>query len=240
MRNYSYEYNKYKSKYLSMKREVCLPCKYVYDLDNIRKYRVIFVCGKAGVGKSHVAKTISEKYNYDLISMDQVIQEEVIPVYKDEINNIWDGNSGKMFSIYRGLNAIEPLIKKGRLLFTKIIKKKISSNKKVLVEGSLWHHPTINKIFGKNFTMIFVVPKNLDRYIQRITERFQKDPYGYGRIGALYIEDKDKEALNDYYKNGIRGELITKLINDVATKEYNRIDEWIDRYSGYDFVIYIN
>jgi hypothetical protein len=235
---YCNKYEKYKNKYWQLKGGNI----HKLDLEDI-----VFVCGKAGVGKSTVAKKISEDLDYVLISMDEVIRDEIVPLYKKEIEEVFDGDSGYMFSIYRGIADKEPtLITQARIKFIEIMKKKIryiSDSGKVVVEGSLWNHDAIRYIFGKkdDYSMVFVQPKSLEIYIDRLKRRFVEDPDNYGRFGPLFVADKDKVALIDFHKNGIDGQIISELIKKVGEKEFNRVEEWKnERYKGFDMIIHLN
>ena len=215
-KGYYNKYLKYKTKYITIKGG--------------NNKNIIFITGKAASGKSSVSKKI-EQDGYFLVSLDEIIKHELSLKMKNEIQTEFNGDYTYLYRLYRN-DDNSPIISKARNIFIKIIKDIIMKHKKVVVEGSLWNIDAIRQIFGKDdeFTFYFVKPKNEEIYLERLKLRFMEDPNNYGRLGFLWKNDADGKALADYHKNGITGKLINNLITTVGKKEYDRVDEWIDRY----------
>lgn len=206
---------------------------------------IIFIAGKAGSGKSYIAKKF-EAQGYILVSMDEVIRNTIIPKFTKEIKNELKGEVWRIFRIYREGNY-GPIINKIQQVFAREIRHKIRAERKkgnkVVVEGSLWNNKVIREIFGidHEFTFYFMKPKSEDIYIERLKDRFEEDPNNYGRLGFIKGSDKGGEALNDYKKNGINGDIIKRLLEEVGKKEYKRVKEWYDHYNKeFDIKIYVN
>ena len=222
-KSYNDKYLKYHDKYLKYKT------KYI-KMKGGNNQNIIFITGKAASGKSSVSKKF-EQDGYFLVSLDEIIRDELAAEMKNDVQTEFDGDYTYLYRVYRN-DDNTPIISKARDLFIKIVKNIIKKHKKVVIEGSLWNTGAIRKIFGKDneFTFYFVRPKNEKVYLERLKLRFMEDPNNYGRLGFLWKNDADGKALADYHKNGINGKLIHDLINTVGKKEYDRVDEWINRY----------
>jgi len=225
---YYNKYMKYKAKYLNIKGG--------------NNKNIIFITGKAASGKSSVAKKF-EQDGYLLVSLDEIVRRELATEFKNEVQTEFGGDYSYLYRVYRD-DDYSPTIKKARNMLVKIIKDIINSNKKVVVEGSLWNNNAIRQIFGKDddFTFYFVKPKSEKLYLERLKHRFMEDPNNYGRLGFFMKNDPDGKALEDYHKNGINGTLINKLITTVGKMEYGRVEEWYNKYKD-EFLkinIYVN
>lgn len=226
MVDYKQKYIKYKKKYLDLLKT---------------NSKLIFIVGKAASGKTTVAKTF-ESNGYYLVSMDNVVKNQIIPKFKKEIDGEFNGEEWRIYRLYRS-NDYGSTIDKARTMFVGIMKDIIKKHKRVVVEGSLSNTNMIKQIFGtsKDFTLYFVQPKDEQTYVMRLKQRFMEDPDNYGRLGFLKWSDKDGSALADYKQNGIDGKIIKEFIEVIGKEEYLRVQEWYDAYKDhFDVHIIIN
>jgi dephospho-CoA kinase len=185
---------------------------------------VIFITGKAGVGKS----TLAEKYvnnGYYLLSFDELIRNKL----SKDFSHIETKN---LYKLYRAdLKDPETMELKER--FSELVREKINGNNKVVSEGSIRDLGLIREIFGSDddFTFYYVVPKSKEEYVRRIFKRFKDDPDNYGRLGNARNLDEDGKALDDYKENGTDGKIISELLNRVANDQYDKIDEQYEYYA---------
>lgn len=210
--------------YIGNKLKYILINNISYQRGGKTKRDIIFLTGKAAVGKSTLANKYIKK-GYCILSFDEIIKNEVSKFFSHiEIKDL--------YKIYRSdINDSETLKLKAK--FVKIVKKKIKQNKKIIAEGGIRDFKIIREIFGrdKDFKFYYLVPKSKEEYVKRIFKRFTDDPYNYGRLGHVRNYDKDGKALNDYKKNGIEGKVITDLLNRVGNEQYNAIDKQYNYYA---------
>ena len=207
---------------------------------------LIFISGIPNAGKSTVSAKFVED-GYHLISLDQVIDDKLIPMYQEEIMEYFDGNQGMMFGIYHP-DKNHPVLVDARKKFIQIVKKMIkeqhTKGQKVIIEGTVLNEDILRGIFGgnENFKFYFVVPFDKNTYIERFRTRFIEDPDNYGRFGTLRRLDADGKALTDFKKNGLKGKIINDLIEKVANEKYDNAREWIEHYTkwGLDINYYSN
>ena len=211
--DYKHLYHKYKIKYLTTKYNVI-------GGENKNLENIVFIVGYGGAGKTHLSKKLA-KYGYYVVSCDLIIEKYIM---KDPLDC-------KHYGIYEG--NIDASLVESKNKFIAIIKKILQEHKKVVIEGQIKSIDIFNEIVGKQpFSIILVKPKNINSYINNITNRFIEDPANYGLIGRLQYEDtlNNKIGLNDYIKNGINGKYIQKLIKHVATKYFARHQQTHDYY----------
>lgn len=248
MSNYKHKYLKYKKKYLNLKQYGG------YDIindQNLTTFRenlkdIILLTGKGGVGKSTVANIFSDKLNYKIISMDDIIKKEIIPKLTKEINDELNNDTNKIYLLYKNNNDLPDVVKKAKIMFINIISNKIKkcllNHEKVIVEGSLINSNVIDNIFGnkETFDIIVVKPPDFNTYLERILTRFKNEPESYGRIGWIQRIDTNQNLLNDYYQHGNNSQLITIIIPNEAKKQYYEIESYQDNYKYYNIYLYLN
>jgi pantothenate kinase len=238
------KYLKYKNKYFQMKRENIqmdggpnncnTPNKNVKN-KNVKNKNVIFITGQAGVGKTTISKKFV-KNGYFLLELDKLIEEQLYPLFKDKID------ISTAFAVYRDVDR-SPYTEEIKQTFIIMTKNIIKKHKKIVIEGGIRNNKVIRAIFGNNsdFTFYNVVPVNEHAYHKRMTSRFVNSPDNYGRLGKLNSEDKDRQGLSDFKKNGIDGQIIKKILSTVSKNEYARILKSCEKYAtDFEVNLYVN
>jgi hypothetical protein len=205
--------------------------------------KLIFLAGYAASGKS----TMSEKFKkkgYHIISTDEVIKYELIPMFVGKIEG------QRLFSVqlYDDKYSGDKVWVAAREKFLEILKNKVEEgmNKygKVLVEGQLRIRKDIRFIFGEDddFALHYVMPASIESYADRMTSRVLHDPDRYGRLANLKSRDKDGSLRKDLLENGKDGELWRPFIMQVSKELFHKhqrgADELID--AGFEVKIFKN
>lgn len=182
----------------------------------------ILIVGYAGAGKSFLSKKYKTK-NYIVIDADETIRELLLKNKSDL----------RGFDIYQ--SSIPDNLLPFKNEFIEFVRNK-TQNEKFVVEGQLKNVTMIKELFGdeQNFNIIVVQPKNEKSYIKNIKLCFKNDPANYGRLGFLENADdkNNRQALNDYIKNGFNGKIIDQLINDGAKSRYFKHAELEEYYKN--------
>ena len=193
---------------------------------------LILLAGKAASGKSSVAEQFKKK-GYFIISTDEVIQNKLIPKYRDKIE------PGYLFSVQnKTINVYNdnPVWYKAQKDFSKMlkqdVKKNLKENKKFLVEGQLTVPGIIRDIFGNNdnFTLYVVIPSSLKVYIDRLSSRIINEPDVYGRLAWVEFENKSFIAKKDLLNNGKNGKIWKPFIIKIGKEKYPAHQELFDSY----------
>jgi len=219
--DYKDKYIKYKKNYLELKN-IDVNNKIIKNESELPNDPIIFIFGYAGAGKSYISNKINNKKKYYIISCDEIIREHIMEREDDFIK----------FGIYN--KNIDKNLESSKNKFIKIIKQIIEKHKKVIIEGQIENISMINKIVGESeFRIIIVKPKNIKTYTNYLINRFEDEPWIYGRIKRLQIADNEikRKGLNDYIKNGINGYHIKKLIRSVAKSIFFKHQEKFEYYN---------
>jgi len=208
--------------------------------------KVTFISGIPGSGKSTISENLAKR-GFFVISIDEVIDNKLIPKYKDQIDKYLNGQKHLVFRVYHP-DTKNPFIKELQVALSKIIKRIINDKKKkkysIIVEGTILNENLLRLIFGKNneFRFIYIKPFSKKIYCNRVAERFAKEPEMYGRMGRLRNLDSNKKALEDFYKNGLKGKIISELINQVCFGKYSDYFKWLKIYKkmGLKIKIFVN
>ena len=219
---YESKYIKYKNKYLNLIGG---------RINKITNDKPILLVGYAASGKSTIALQY-EKDGYYKIDTDEIIKTIIEPKFGKDLH---------FYSIYNDNFLTDPTLKKRqkdillkvRNYFIKFIKSKVKKYKKVIIEGQLRSHQLIRSIFRTNdeFIIYIIRPPNVSTYIKRITQRFINDPLNYGRLGFLYNDDIDGEALKDFQKNGIDGKIIKAFAKDRFPKHEEVYQSYLPEFN---------
>lgn len=156
---------------------------------NTRK--IILIVGKAGSGKSTVAKSIG-----NTLHLDELVRHEF----------------GGDFSLYRQHKRIDL-----QNTFCERIRQLIPYYD--CIEGSIRDYALIRKIFaGYDWKLIFVIPHSAKTYAEFITKRFLEEP-DYARITWLQEGDPDGTMLA-LKNSGGSVELFNKWIQKLCEVQY--------------------
>lgn len=157
------KYEKYKKRYIMLKGGK----KYV-EKDQLFATRkgikrdVVLLVGSSASGKSTVAEWFEEK-GWHLIRLDDIVRNQIMPLFKKEIDKEFNGTEWHMFKLYRDKDYGKT-INKAKKIFGKIVRneieKAINHNKKVVVEGVISDYELIRDIFGKDdeFILYLIEP----------------------------------------------------------------------------------
>lgn len=213
---------------------------------NKQQPNIVFLSGIPSSGKS----TLSNKFGkngYIIISLDELIENKLIPKFKNEIKTEFNGKKTALYGVYHN-NKYGETISKARTELVKNVKDiiKKDTKKKYLIEGCILHEGMLRDMLGKNheFTFIYIIPKNKKTYNNRFIKRFLEDPDNYGRLGRLRKLDLEHKSIGikDFKKNGISGKIISNMIKKVSNMKYKYINEWLKLYDdiGLNINIYKN
>ena len=234
------KYMEYKTRYIKLKSRQYIHNDLKYGGGN---KNLILLAGYAASGKS----TISEKYRttgYCIISTDDVIKNELIPMFDGKIVG------QRLFSVqlYKDKYIDDKVWVEAREKFLEILKNKVeegmSTHGKVLVEGQLRIREDIRFIFGEDgdFTLCVVMPKSIESYADKMTSRVLHDPARYGRLAHLKSRDKDGSLRKDLLENGKDGELwrpfIMRVSKELFPKHQRGIDELVS--AGFQVKVIVN
>lgn len=132
------------------------------------KPKVVYISGKTSVGKSTFANNIRNDFKYEIIELDSIVLNDIVPLGKP-------GDEGNVFvEVYRNRNKAEWVNR-----FVMSVKKKINelqlNGTNVIIEGALANPETINEVLdGVDGVMIYIHPQDIDVYIRNLTSRFLK------------------------------------------------------------------
>jgi guanylate kinase len=192
---------------------------------------LIFLTGYAASGKSTISSKYIEK-GYHVISTDDVIRDELIPLFEGQIKG------QRLFSVqlYKDKYKDDKVWVSAKKKFLEIMKEKVEEGinlrKKVLVEGQLRIPEDIRYIFGEddNFSILVVSPESIESYADRLTSRVKNDPDNYGRLAHIRARDKDGSLLHDLLTNGKDGELWRPFIMEVSEELFPKHQRGIDHF----------
>ena len=192
----------------------------------------IFVGGYAAGGKSTLAQKLAKEKDYSLVSMDEVIRHDIVPLYKDE-----EHSTGQFFTeLYAETEPTDPVYKKAKALFVQKLQTEIKKHHgRVVVEGQLKNRDTLRTIMGPNFLFYIARPPSLDDWVQRLKKRWDAEPEECGRLGFLAKADiaMNYEGSKDYKQNGMDGIAFNEMITEAAKERYPKHQIFYDYYKGY-------
>ncbi len=146
---------------------------------------LIAVIGLNGSGKDTVADYISEKYNFEKISLSSIVREEVVkagldPLNRDNMNQISEGLRKKDGSDY---------------LMQRVIKKYSQGKNFVL---SSFRHPSEIDVVKNNGGVVIRVDVDLKTRYLRTIQRVKNDPTAHGDIGTFeeFVAKQERELSN--------------------------------------------
>jgi len=190
---------------------------------SITDTNLIYVSGKASVGKSVISEHMAKDINFKLISLDELIRDD------------FDGN----YRLYQTpTNNPNDLV--NRWEFVTKIRQIILEYKDCVIEGTIKDNELIKEIFhGYHFIFCYIEPLDEKSYFRNMSKRFEQDPTNYGRIGFLKIMDTNEfkgEGLNDFISNGIDGTIIQEIIKRCSITQFKKVTDLRNQYSN-DFKI---
>ena len=170
---------------------------------------LIFLIGHSCSGKTTLSKKLSQKFNYYLIQIDELI--------KDLSESHSEGT--KIFKLYKPNKYViekEILIKK--------INNLIKIHKHVIIEGTIWDPYMIQKISNNmTYQLICVQPYDKAIYFERIMKRVKSGNSSIIQKNLHQKEIENEDILHKYIKN----------IVDTRFNEFNEIYELFQDFNLY-------
>lgn len=141
---------------------------------------IYIIGGAPAVGKSHVARRISQKYGFDVISTDLVRRVMQVAGNKKRfpvLLSIFNQNPNKYFRSATAKKFISDFIKESNEVFTGIkgvlFENSAVAGKKIILEGSMILPHTVDKIkkMADNVKSVFIVEKTPGKIAENIKKR---------------------------------------------------------------------
>ena len=141
-----------------------------------------------------------KKCNYKTLELDNIVLE---------LSKIYNIEERKAFDVYKKINH-----KEFNKKFVEKIRKFLSKNKLVIIEGALTSKKLIDEVF-KNYEFLFVYlyPSSIDRYCYRIKKRLESTKKE--KVSNIIIKEQvkkmqleSKERLNKFINDGYKVNVI--------------------------------
>lgn len=140
----------------------------VYNLIKVDRPRVVYLTGKTSIGKSTFANLLKDDFDYQIISLDNIVEKAVMEDFKVEDRDL---AFRETYGERNKLDWIKNFVSLGQNLIQENLKK----NKPVIIEGALANSETLKEFFSEyvDFEFIYFHPKNIDIYKRNLLSRFK-------------------------------------------------------------------
>lgn len=177
-----------------------------------KKPKLIYISGKTSTGKSTFSKNLRDQCGYSIVDLGELVFKSVIkPLSADPAE--------AFITVYRDTKPKEYVN-----TFIKATKDSILSKldfSPVVVEGAIAKSRILKKIFSGeigNFMFIYFHPINLDKYAQRIKQRFidgaENNTTDLPKLFWSFIDQSDLEK---FIKTKILSKELNEAINCYAS-----------------------
>lgn len=182
---------------------------YKYIVDN--RPGVIYLSGKTSTGKSTFARELSDKLQYEVIELDEIVMSEVAS------KNSAIKETAIFTEVYKNrhrIDWIDQVANSVKAKMAELESKGVSS----IVDGAIANPDTIKQVLGDKCIVVYMHPQDLDVYARNLTARFMTAttqsraglPAGFWSkipknefdtfLDSEYVSDGIKDAIMEYAK----------------------------------------
>ena len=174
--------------------------------------KLVFLNGKTSTGKTTLSNALQEKYNCAVIELDEVVYKLDCPDGKNRFIEAYQNRTDVEFTT----SFVEAVRQE--------VRDALMNHDFAIIEGAIVNIETLNEIisdWSDSFLFIYLDIKNIDVYIQRLTNRFilssQDDGNG---LPSLFWDKFSPEILASYYENRVVDPAIEDEIMSYETDSF--------------------
>lgn len=153
----------------------------------------IFITGKSCTGKTTLSYSLP---GYIVYELDEIVKN-IMKEYNLIENNIYKGTAPE--------NIMNAFISEVMFFILS------HTNKKIVINGAIRDVNLIKRLFDDSFTIIYLLPKNKEKYLSRVSKRFNEEMQT--QIKNIPI-DWTEDLYIDWLNNGMNGKLVEKVIKE--------------------------
>lgn len=202
----------------------------MYDIDQVCqeidkfKPKLVALNGKTSTGKTTLSNALQKKYNCAVIELDTIIDELEGPA-----------GANKYVEAYLKRDYIDFVNR-----FVESAQKKIGealqSHAFVIIEGALANNETFQELISgwvDSFLFIYMEIKNIDEYVQRLTNRFEaSSPDNRNSLPYLFWNKFTPEILGHYYTTREITPEVENAIKAYAIDSMKESDARLNRFTN--------
>jgi adenylate kinase family enzyme len=132
------------------------------EIDNVHP-KLVFLNGKTSTGKTTLSNALQDKYECAVIELDEVVNMLDCPPGKNRFVEAYQKRDDAKFT----RSCVEAVRSE--------IRSALDSYDFAIIEGAIVNIETLNEIISEwsnSFLFIYLDPKNIDVYTERLTSRF--------------------------------------------------------------------
>lgn len=195
----------------------------VYREIGSRHPKVVFLNGKTSTGKTTLSNALKDRYNCAVIELDEVVYKLDCPDGKNRFIEAYQKRDDQDFT-RSFVQAVQHEISSA-----------LSSHDFAIIEGAIVNIETLKEIIGEwsnSFLFIYLDIKNIDVYIQRLTNRFVLSSQDDGNgLPSLFWDKFTPEILRTYYENREITPEIATAIKDYAVDSIKASEQRLAKFS---------
>lgn len=185
------------------------------------KPKLIFLTGKSGVGKTYYGNILVENgYNY--LELDNIVMK-----LGAKYNLGVPPDHKPAFKVYK--NKASPELTTD---FINEIHKYIKNSKKpVVIDGAISNADLIKQIFKdkyEDFKFVYLAPKNVEKFIDRIIKRFRDDLLKGSQSVSAWWDLDDPSIVKMENLDTIVRKALVPIVKDMIKKSEERYNYFID------------
>lgn len=195
----------------------------MWDYCNYQNGMLDFNRFSGPVGKSELSKKINERFGYNRVELDAIIDQIIVEEHGDR----------SFFKLYMEKFDNQEIKTKSINKVRSIIQSSVDVG--IVIEGAIIDNNLIDKIFdGIQYDFVLILPKNKKVYKNAILERYKKDiEHGTQTLG--YVWRTFPENARDIHSKPFREHL-----DKISGYEYKRALGFRDIYEKYPLFIVEN
>lgn len=192
--------------------------------------KIVFLNGKTSTGKTTLSNSLQKKYNCAVIELDEVIYKLDCPDGKNRFIEAYQNREDVGFTT----SFVEAVRQE--------VRNALSSHDFTIIEGAIVNIETLNEIISEwsdSFLFIYLDIKNIDVYIQKLTNRFVLSSQDDGNgLPGLFWDKFSPEILNGYYADRKVTPAVKKAIKSYASESIEASQARLARFSEkFDYIL---